>query len=1711
MKVETKRKTIIFIAGIFFILILFPSLFNFHENTRGEQFTASSLSDIKPPVTTKEYGNPFYTDWRGEWISPSTKIWMNATDDDSGVHYTHYEVWRDSDGNGTFETMEKNVTVYDNDYPNDLDNTSGVISTYFTLSNSCHHEITFYSVDYESNVETYLPTILQEEWNYSFQPKATYFVDEGRMVFGSSPAIANLCINEKGEEPDEYLEVVCGSDEYGNYYPALGYHSSDGIWRCFDSGGEVEWATPTKTDQARSSPAIADIDGNGKFEIAGGTTSGWFLEVMECNGSMIWTFPKAADGIHIGGGRHVFHSSPAVVDVLNGSGLEGLEVIIGDNPNGKVWCFDGNNSDGTNQGFVFQEDDFPHFPLWRLGMGGTEGIDWDPIWMFDASGRIIASPAVGDVDDDGFLEIAIGSLDGGIYVLNASTGESEWNYATGASVFSSAAIANLDSDSPLEIVVGSNDTYLYCLDGGGGLQWMYKTDGAVYSSPAIGDADGDDELEIVFGSLDSYVYCIDSDGNLEWKYKTNGPIYSSPALAKTGSVIPYQMDWPMFRHDVNRTGFYGNATGPLGVFIGSNDWNLYWIDGRDGTLIDSFTTYGPIRTSPSISDIDGDSSLEILFYDWGNELVTSVPNATDTFWCLGYTPYKEVNHVYVDVDPPVLEKEVGNPKCAVEDDYCITTSTDITIGGYDVGCNEGSGVERIEYRVWWNGVWSDWTQLSPGSTIHLTQQCTHYLEIRLIDNTGNILVDNETFRVDDDAPAIIKIIGDPNITIIPGEEYDVTTDTPITIDVDSGCCNYLTIVQYNNGSGWVEITDTLPFTHYFESECHHWLNITATDCFGRNSYDNETFHVNHAPEISITKLDTPDPVQAGGTLTYILTVQNIGNENATNVVVTEVYDANVMYSGATPSPTYGDNVWIFPTLNVSESKTITVTVTVNSPLPNGTLLHNYVNATCDEGIFSETWENTIVGSAPEISIMKSDNPDPVQAGGTLVYILTVQNIGSDNATNVIVTETYDANVTYVGATPSPTYGDNVWIFPTLNVSESKTITITVAVNSPLPNGTILANYVNVTSGEGIFNQTWENTITVSPILHITKTDGRETIPAGCNDTYIIIIKNAGYTDATNVIITDVLPSNTTYLSAAPLPTSTAGQTLAWNIGTLKSLHYKLISIKVRVHSPLPNGTLLHNYVNITCDEEVKNDTYDDTTVISQPLLSIEKSDSPDPVESGDMLTYTLWINNTGNSNATNVNVTESYDDNVTFISSIPSPSYGVATWIFPALNVSESRIINITVGVHPDLPNGTLLHNYVHVTCDERVENNTYENTTVFSPPSTYKEFFGTIYYDENGSEYIADTTIIYLATTENVTETYYRIFMWNPSNETFILLFDWMTIEEGEMHDPPFYPINLCDIGMYFNLTCCGFYEIEYYSIDIHNNVESIKWNDVCVDCSPPISTKEYGDPNIPDNWGPETVHWITSDTFVHINASEGCCGSGVKEIWYKVYYPDGTLYTAPDPSRDNWTLYEEPFSIDGPDGIYSIYYKAIDNVGHVEHERKQKAILDNSPPTTTIEFGEPHHTNETGERIALITSIYLNATDQLLPTNYTINALVHYRIYHTGQWTEWFHSWDKINFTLLDMNFLDDGHYYIEFYSEDKLGNKESLNNCTLYVSSLSLKKGDFDDDGDIDFNDFISFADAYGSVLGDPNYDVRGDFDDDGDIDFNDFISFADAYEG
>ena len=126
--------------------------------------------DNQPPVTTKEYGQPFYTNGTADWITSNTLIWLNATDyplnNPSGVKATYYRILK---WNGADWAVEMNWTEY---------------TCPFTIPSECYHKIEFYSVDNACN---------QEEIKWQ-----TVYVD-------NTPPCSSIKVTE---DPDRYVSRV---------------------------------------------------------------------------------------------------------------------------------------------------------------------------------------------------------------------------------------------------------------------------------------------------------------------------------------------------------------------------------------------------------------------------------------------------------------------------------------------------------------------------------------------------------------------------------------------------------------------------------------------------------------------------------------------------------------------------------------------------------------------------------------------------------------------------------------------------------------------------------------------------------------------------------------------------------------------------------------------------------------------------------------------------------------------------------------------------------------------------------------------------------------------------------------------------------------------------------------------------------------------------------------------------------------------------------------------------------------------------------------------------------------------------------------------------------------------------------------------------------------------------------------------------------------
>ncbi|HML03696.1 MAG TPA: PQQ-binding-like beta-propeller repeat protein [Candidatus Bathyarchaeia archaeon] len=168
------------------------------------------------------------------------------------------------------------------------------------------------------------------------------------------------------------------------------------------------------------------------------------------------------------------------------------------------------------------------------------------LWTYMTGGGVYTSPAVA------YGTVFVGSYDGNIYALNASTGAFMWRYTTDGGPADPAV-----SDGV--VFVGSGEGYVYALNAStGSLIWIFATSGAggvnvVLTAPTVTGG------LVYLGSMNGYLYALNaSTGTLVWSYEygeTGNWEGSSPAVE--GGV----------------------------VYVGSNDYYVYALNASTGELV----------------------------------------------------------------------------------------------------------------------------------------------------------------------------------------------------------------------------------------------------------------------------------------------------------------------------------------------------------------------------------------------------------------------------------------------------------------------------------------------------------------------------------------------------------------------------------------------------------------------------------------------------------------------------------------------------------------------------------------------------------------------------------------------------------------------------------------------------------------------------------------------------------------------------------------------------------------------------------------------------------------------------------------------------------------------------------------------------------------------------------------------------------------------
>ena len=167
-------------------------------------------------------------------------------------------------------------------------------------------------------------------------------------------------------------------------------------------------------------------------------------------------------------------------------------------------------------------------------------------------------------------------------------------------------------------------------------------------------------------------------------------------------------------------------------------------------------------------------------------------------------------------------------------------------------------------------------------------------------------------------------------------------------------------------------------------------------------------------------------------------------------------------------------------------------------------------------------------------------------------------------------------------------------------------------------------------------------LTVCNDLRVTQVDTPDPVRAGDNVTYMVTVINKGPDNATNVVLTDLLPSTATLISATPSAGTCSGMTtITCALGTLGNGSSATVHI---VAVTTTKGTL-NNDVRVVADETetraVDNEDREQT-VVTLANLAVRALTAPAAVLPGATITIQDTTQNSGTVGATSGTVTRYY-------------------------------------------------------------------------------------------------------------------------------------------------------------------------------------------------------------------------------------------------------------------------------------------------------------------------------------------------------------------------------------------------------------------------------------------------------------------------------------
>jgi len=357
-------------------------------------------------------------------------------------------------------------------------------------------------------------------------------------------------------------------------------------------------------------------------------------------------------------------------------------------------------------------------------------------------------------------------------------------------------------------------------------------------------------------------------------------------------------------------------------------------------------------------------------------------------------------------------------------------------------------------------------------------------------------------------------------------------------------------------------------------------------------------------------------------------------------------------------------------------------------------------------------------------VLKSDkyfdtnNDGKMTSGDSVTYTITIQNSGSGFATNVVFTDSIPSNSNYAIGSATTSKGTIISTSPVMVVNidsiaaygaETVTIEFKVIISTDVSE---IKNQGYIKSDETPSHPTDDpdtseeddETITRLPSFSLLSdvlkkqsledVDDSGSLTNGDLITYTVSITNSGGGVATNVVFTDSIPANTTYVTGSATTTKgsieTTSPVLKMNIGKMAANGSETVTITFQVRLTASVEQII-NQGFVDCEKITSHPTddpdtpvEDDETITRAPSFKGKTdvlktdvfidTDQNSLISAGDTIAYTITISNSGAGVANNVVLADTIPQNTTYIPGSVSTSKGTVVNTSPILVVAIGNI-----------------------------------------------------------------------------------------------------------------------------------------------------------------------------------------------------------------------------------------------------------------------------------------------------------------------------------------------------------------------------------------------------------------------------------------------------